>query len=300
VPACSAHRPPGVAPAACPDASAAVRILTFQARVCGPAALVRAAQALRPRAPAWTTTPPVVASTTFAMRPDPLSLSGYQLLREGTPLDVIHPPRALLAALDTAITAAAVDVLSGQYLLIHAGAVAYADRSVLLPAAAGRGKSTLVAGLLAAGCHYLSDEVAVLDPPTGRLLPFAKHLAIKRGGAAVLAQLYPELASSVPRLHDGREVVWYLPPPRGAWPARPVPLRYVILPDYVPAAPTTLVPITRTDALAGVVQQACRLPAHGAAGFGSLVAAVREADCYALTVGRLGPAVDQLLRLLDG
>ncbi|MBV9169303.1 MAG: hypothetical protein JOZ81_04385 [Chloroflexi bacterium] len=242
----------------------------------------------------------VQARATFAIRRNPQSPSGYQLLRDGIPLDDIRPPQALLAALDTAITAAAVMALDRHYILVHAGAVAYADQGVLLPAPAGHGKSTLVAGLLAAGFQYLSDEVAVFDPHTHHLLPFAKSLAIKHGGAAALAELYPGLASGVPRLHDGREEVWYLPPPTRAWPAGPVPLRYVIQPEYAPATPTRLVSMRRTDGLAGVVQQACRLPAHGAAGFGSLVAAVRETECYALTVGELGSAIDHLLRLLDG
>ena len=67
-------------------------------------------------------------------------------------------------------------------LLVHAGAVVTPSGSgVLLPAASGSGKTSLVAGLVRAGWGYLSDEVGAIDPVTRRLCPYPKVLSIKPG-----------------------------------------------------------------------------------------------------------------------
>lgn len=51
----------------------------------------------------------------------------------------------------------------GDFLLnMHAGVVAGPAGAILLPAPPGSGKSTLTAGLVAAGLDYFSDEVALL------------------------------------------------------------------------------------------------------------------------------------------
>jgi hypothetical protein len=68
-------------------------------------------------------------------------------------------------------------------VFVHAGAVGWGGRAVLLPGASRAGKSTLVAALLRAGAHYYSDEYAVLDPQ-GRLHPFARPLSLRSPGGA--------------------------------------------------------------------------------------------------------------------
>lgn len=62
------------------------------------------------------------------------------------------------------------------FVALHAGAVASGEGAILLPAPRDTGKSTLVASLLHLGFRYLSDEIGVLDPVTGRAYPFPKHL----------------------------------------------------------------------------------------------------------------------------
>jgi hypothetical protein len=282
------------------SASCVVRVLAFRACVRGPAAIVRSFQDLRPLAPAWTTIRKAAVSTEFDIRPDVPKPGWYQLVRDGAGLHVVKSETAILGALDAAVNAAAVEAIATRYVLVHAGAVAYADKGLLLPAAAASGKTTLVAGLLAAGFQYLSDEVSILDPDSGKVLPFAKSLGVKRGGASALASAYPELASRVPRVQGWREMVWYLPPPAAVWPSRPIPVRYVVVPRYVPRARTELVPISRTAALSRVVQQSFKLHAQGTVGLAGLIGVVRQADCYALTVGQLQPAVDHLLELVNG
>jgi hypothetical protein len=66
------------------------------------------------------------------------------------------------------------------FVTLHAGAVAGAEGAVVLPGPMESGKSTLVAALLRVGWRYLSDELAALDPITGRVYPFPKYLYLEQ------------------------------------------------------------------------------------------------------------------------
>jgi hypothetical protein len=63
-------------------------------------------------------------------------------------------------------------------LFVHAGAVGWRGRAVILPAPTLSGKSTLVAALVRAGATYYSDEYAVLDA-RGRVHPYPRALALR-------------------------------------------------------------------------------------------------------------------------
>jgi len=67
-----------------------------------------------------------------------------------------------------------------ELLFLHAGAVAWQGRAIVLPGRSGCGKSRLVAELLAAGAGYVSDELAVIDS-RGRVHPYARPVALRQG-----------------------------------------------------------------------------------------------------------------------
>lgn len=63
-------------------------------------------------------------------------------------------------------------------LFVHAGAVAYKGRVIVVPGRAFTGKSMLVAALVRAGAVYYSDEFAILDSE-GLVYPYARPLSIR-------------------------------------------------------------------------------------------------------------------------
>jgi len=63
-------------------------------------------------------------------------------------------------------------------IFVHAGAVAYRGRAILLPGGNGSGKSWLVRALVRAGAEYYSDELAALDA-RGRVHPYPLPLMIR-------------------------------------------------------------------------------------------------------------------------
>ena len=63
-------------------------------------------------------------------------------------------------------------------VFIHAGAVGWNGKAIIIPANSFAGKTTLVTELVKKGATYYSDEYAVLDE-AGRVHPFPRDLSIR-------------------------------------------------------------------------------------------------------------------------
>ena len=77
-----------------------------------------------------------------------------------------------------AFFAIAVAMLAPRRVFVHAGAVAWKGRAILIPGQSLAGKSRLVMELVRAGATYLSDEFAVLDGK-GRVHPYPKPISMR-------------------------------------------------------------------------------------------------------------------------
>jgi hypothetical protein len=72
--------------------------------------------------------------------------------------------------------------MAPHHVFVHAGAVAWRGRAIVIPGRSFSGKTTLVAELVRAGATYYSDEYAVLDE-RGRVHPYARALSIREDHA---------------------------------------------------------------------------------------------------------------------
>ena len=97
--------------------------------------------------------------------------SDAQLLQGGEGLDFV------LKALERDLHLFIGEMARGR-VFVHAGAVGWKNRAILLPGLTFTGKSTLVAELVRGGATYYSDEFAVLDSE-GFLHPFARPLSLR-------------------------------------------------------------------------------------------------------------------------
>lgn len=91
------------------------------------------------------------------------------------------PARSVGAAADLVVDDVEVALsraIDGR-ILVHAGAVEWRGRAILLPGRSGSGKSELVAALVRAGAEYLSDEFAVLDRE-GKVHRYRRPMALRR------------------------------------------------------------------------------------------------------------------------
>jgi hypothetical protein len=82
-----------------------------------------------------------------------------------------------IGALDAQIRAF-ISANAREWIFVHAGAVAYRGRALLIPGPSLSGKTTLVAALLRAGATYYSDEFAVLGDD-GQVHPYPKSLSLR-------------------------------------------------------------------------------------------------------------------------
>jgi len=72
--------------------------------------------------------------------------------------------------------------MARRRVFVHAGAVGWLGKAIVVPGRSFSGKSSLVAALVRRGAIYYSDEYAVLDHH-GRVHPYPKPLAIRRPGS---------------------------------------------------------------------------------------------------------------------
>jgi hypothetical protein len=181
---------------------------------------------------------------------------------------------------------------SGAHLLFHAGALEADGAALLLPGTSGSGKSTLTAGLVTrAGFGYLTDELVALDLGNGRLLPYAKPITVKQGSFEVVPELHPDHRSE-PGAASWAGDEWQVAV-GGTGAERighPCPLRWVVVPRYVPGASTALTPLSDTEAFLTLALHAVNLLPHGAAGSAALGRMVADASCFTLTMSDLDEA----------
>jgi HprK-related kinase A len=186
-----------------------------------------------------------------------------------------------------------------QFLTIHAAVVECDGRAMILPAPPGSGKSTLCAGLSFRGWRLLSDELALLDRRSGKLLGLARPISLKNASIDVLRHFAPQ-ARLGPVVHETMKgSVAHVQPPqdsvarvnRTATPA------WVVLPRYVPGAPATLEPMSQAEGFMHLVENAFNYHLHGPQGFELLASVIARCACYRFTYSRLDEAASVFLAL---
>jgi hypothetical protein len=95
-----------------------------------------------------------------------------------------------------------------RFTPVHAAAVVYQKKGILLWGEAGAGKSTLAYSCAKAGFQLVSDDVVHLqtDPASDRLLGWGRPWQVRLLPDAV--KIFPELVDEVPRLRSDHQ--WYL------------------------------------------------------------------------------------------
>jgi hypothetical protein len=177
-------------------------------------------------------------------------------------------------------------------LYLHAGVVGKAGKCILLPAAAGSGKSSLTAALTHSGFGYYSDEVALVERGTCRVPPVPLAVCVKSTGWDVMSRYYPEiLALPVHGRNDGK-VVRYVPPPAAALQQTPAIVSHIFFPRYIEGEQTRLEPLSRSAALARLMEQCLALRQRlDQDNVRELIRWIGGIACYSLTFSSLDEAV---------
>lgn len=148
--------------------------------------------------------------------------------------------------------------LAPHHLFVHAGALEYSGKAILLPGQSGTGKTSMTAALVRAGATYYSDDYAVLDG-WGRVHPYAQPLGIREPGKT-------EHNSSLPEQLGGRAG------------SAPVAVGLVVFTGYSPGAAWEPRPLPRGEAFARLFGSCRGLARKPERGLASLERALRHAS----------------------
>jgi hypothetical protein len=184
------------------------------------------------------------------------------------------------------------------FLQIHAGVVSNGSHGVMLPAAAGGGKSTLTAALVNRGFRYLTDEIALLQNDTLDVRPVPFAITVKPGSLAPLSTDYPHLADSPRhRREDEQDVVYLIPPEQNRYPANGAPLlvRWIVFPRYGTDETTALRPLGKAEALSRLLSECLVVPKDlDRDSVAALIAWFSQTECFELPFSSLAEAAGLL------
>ena len=171
--------------------------------------------------------------------------------------------------------------LRSDLYFVHAAVLAADDHALALVAPSGSGKSTTTWGLLHYGFHYLSDELAPIDPTTMEVYAFPRALCMK----GRFPPCYPPPANAIT---IGQ--VTFLPTSTLPGPTVPEPLpleSIVFLRAFEQGQSPELRPMSMADATVRLLTNALNSLAHSANGLDAAMRIVTTARCFELRAGDL-------------
>ncbi len=189
---------------------------------------------------------------------------------------------------------------ANEFLIVHAAVVEKHGCAAILPAPPGSGKSTLCAALVGrGGWRLLSDELTLIRPGDGRVVPLPRPVSLKNGSIEVIRDYLGDAVLS-PAVRDTiKGTVAHLKAPsdsvaRAAETARPA---WLVFPQYRAGAALRLDALSQAQAFMRVAGNSFNYSLLGRRGFDALGRVVDGSAGYALEYGRLDDALALFERL---
>lgn len=178
------------------------------------------------------------------------------------------------------------------WLTVHSAVLERGGQAVLLPAPPGSGKSTLCAGLMLDGWRLLSDEMALMEPESGALIPSPRPISLKNQSIEVIRRLSPGTPMGPVALDTLKGTVAHLKPSqdsvqRAHESGRPA---WIVFPRYEAGAAASLTPRGKASAFMQLAENSFNQHAHGRSGFLALSRTVDHCDCYDFVYSELSDA----------
>jgi HprK-related kinase A len=163
---------------------------------------------------------------------------------------------------------------------------------VILPAPPGSGKSTLCAALVGRGWRLLSDELAVIDPDTGKLIPIPRPVGLKNDSIKIIQTFLPE-ARFGPACKDTRKgtVAHMAASHADCVNTQWVEPKLVVYPKYEAGSDTIMVPHAKGDSLVQLAANSFNNQVLGRRGFEALANLVDATDSFDFRYSELEEAI---------
>ncbi|MDO8348499.1 MAG: HprK-related kinase A [Rugosibacter sp.] len=187
-----------------------------------------------------------------------------------------------------------------QYLILHSAVVEKQGKGIMLSAASGSGKSTLTAELALRGWRLFSDELALIDGPVLRLVPFPRPVSLKNQSIDLLRRRHPA-AQFGPLAHDTQKgTIAHLRAPDASIDraTETAPPSLIIFPKWTAGAPLRVQSVGAGQAAMRLIDQSFNYPVLGPLGFSRLADLAQSAPAWELEYSSLDDAVEALDDLL--
>lgn len=180
-----------------------------------------------------------------------------------------------------------------HYLSLHAAVVARNGCAVIMPAPPGSGKSTLCAGLVSRGWQLLSDELTLISLTDGLIAPLGRPISLKNQSLQVISRFVPGAVLNRVTHDTSKGSVSHMKVPTPHVDlledqARP---RWVVFPQYVPAARAELTARSKANSMLELGRNAFNYTVLGLTGFELLADVITTSDCYDFRYSQLEDAV---------
>lgn len=187
-----------------------------------------------------------------------------------------------------------------QYLILHSAVVEKQGKGVMLSAVSGSGKSTLTAELAMRGWRLFSDELALIDGPALRLVPFPRPVSLKNQSIDLMRRRHPEAQFGPLAQATQKGTIAHMRAPdesvdRATETAPPA---LIIFPKWTAGAPLRVSPVGAGQAAMRLIDQSFNYPVLGPLGFSRLADLAQSAPAWELEYSSLDDAVDALDDLL--
>ena len=185
-----------------------------------------------------------------------------------------------------------------SFLILHAAVVEKNGRAAILPAPPGSGKSTLCAALVSRGWRLLSDELTLIRPADGMLVPLPRPISLKNASIDVMRAYQDGIVMSAPVADTTKGTVAHIKAPassvaragelaRAAW---------IVFPRYQALATTVLAPVSKGHAFMRVAENGFNYSVMGPTGFDALAKVIGQTDSFDFRYSVL----DEAIAVFDG
>lgn len=222
--------------------------------------------------------------------------NGVYTVDDGAGEVVTGLPRTDLATfvMEAAVRALIEDIRTG--VALHAGAVRWNGKAILVAGPSGSGKSSMIAWLMDRGFQYLTDEVAVLDA-AGMLSGMPRALVVKPGAAEKITCL-PAFEEAL-SVQSGSHTI--IRPRETGFGTGESPCGLIIFPTFDSSATVSVTPLNAAQTAMKLVE--CNLNARNLpdGGFRAITGLTRKTPAVAIRFGgfeHLEGAADVLARVV--